>query len=214
MAELSTESFSNQSDRLDFAFNETRKKIDPDGKMTAKQMYSFLELSQSTFSAYRNGSEPSATVLRKLSTPCGFNIHWLATGEGEIYTHEANIFAEKKALEALGKIKHITDGKNQIMVNPELLTGIALHDGLRFDTVLNNDMPTVASTNHMVLVDTNQQTGEGLFIIEYKHQRLLRRIQINSDQQYVLTADVGDTIVASPNDVKVLGKVIWRAGGI
>lgn len=202
------------SDRLDYAFNVTRDKLDPNKKMTAKDVYKQLELSQSTFSAYRTGTSPSALVLSKLATPCNFNIHWLVTGSGAIYTHMASIESEMESLKALGRIKHVTKDSLTIDVNPSVIAPLEITDHLRFDNVIGNEFSSTVSNQDTVLVDTSLTAGEGIFLVEVDHQRMVRKVQYGNNNKVILACDRRPTDVFEASQVSVHGQVVWRAGKV
>lgn len=197
--------FSKQSDRLDFAFEESRKKISENKSFTAKEAYAELGLSQSTFSAYRKGSEPSALVLRRLAKTCDFNIHWLVTGEGSMYTHDP--------ITSKNSIAHISNTNETIAVSDDLIKSLPA-ESLRFDTVKNNDVHSVAKRGDTVLVDVSFKSPEGLMLVEFKNFRQLRHVQIKSENQFVVACDNNEPEVVSIDDLTVLGRVVWRCGEI
>lgn len=190
------ESYKNQSDRLDFAFQESRKKIDVNGTMTAKEAYKALELSQSTFSAYRKGSEPSAAVLRKLTQFTGINIHWLVTGEGDIYTESLNV-------------KHIT-GNETLDINKTLLPKLDEH--IVFDRAASDDSKLLLRRGDIVIIDTQSENQEGVFVVEVDNQRTIVKLQLNSAGESTLYNDkLTKTLDKS---TKVLGEVVWSCGNV
>jgi len=194
----------NQFDRLNYAFKRTRKIIDPDDKMTAKQAYQHLQLSQSSFTAYKNGSEPSSLVLRRLAEPLGFSIHWLVTGQGSPFINESLL---------PGQISHITDSKKKISIDKELRSGLTSNIAdLRYDTVLSSDMARTANEGSIILIDTEASCSEGLLLIEHDGQRLMRRVQAKSSDEVMLISETGSSQVLPKNDINILGRVIWRAG--
>ncbi|MEZ7206422.1 helix-turn-helix domain-containing protein [Pseudoalteromonas sp. DY56-GL79] len=189
------ESYKNQSDRLDFAFQESRKKIDINGTMTAKEAYKALELSQSTFSAYRKGSEPSAAVLRKLTQFTGINIHWLVTGEGDIYTKKSTL-------------KHIT-GNETLDIDKTLLP--KLNDKIVFDRATNDDSTLMLRRGDIVVIDTKSENQEGVFVVEIAAQRAIVKLQLNSDGASISNEKISQQL---DNTVNILGEVIWSCGNV
>ncbi|TMO69009.1 helix-turn-helix domain-containing protein [Pseudoalteromonas aurantia] len=192
------ETYENQSDRLDFAFQESRKKIDVNGTMTAKEAYKALELSQSTFSAYRKGSEPSAAVLRKLTQFTGISAHWLVTGKGEIYTQSKDV------------ITHIT-GNEVLNISPSLLPKLDEHT--RFDRVNNDDFNSVIRRSDIIVIDTNTSNQEGIFVVEIKGQRTIGHIQVNSAGKRILSNDKTTALMLDDSALQ-MGEVIWSCGSI
>lgn len=204
MSEDPLNNLNNQADRLDYAFNYTRNNFSELKGMKAKEAYSHLQLSQSTFTAYRKGSEPSAQVLKRLSEPCGFNIHWLVTGEGSAFIKDSYRF---------GHILHIANEEETILIGKDILKTIDVElSNLRFDTVLSNDMSTTASAGNVILIDITSALKEGLVVVEYENQRLLRRVQMKSSDEIVLISETSGSMVIPKKDIKILGRVIWRAG--
>ena len=200
------EELKNQSDRLDYAFNYTRKNFLPIKGENSRFAYSYLNLSQSSFSAYRNGSEPSALVLRRLAEPCGFNIHWIVTGEGDMLVNDT---------EHLGKVIHLADEGQSIVLGRDILNGVDINvSNLRFDTMLTNDMPNTTSIGSVLLIDISTKEKEGLLVVEYNNQRVLRRVQIRSEDAFLLLTETGNSEIVPKKDVKVLGKLVWRAGKV
>ena len=194
----------NQSDRLDYAFNYTRENFLPIKGENSRVAYSHLELSQSSFSAYRNGSEPSALVLRRLAKPCGFSVHWLVTGEGSIFIDD---------IEHLGRVAHLGDANEKVIIGKDILTSVDTDiANLRFDTVLTNDMPNTVNVGDIILIDTLTTAKEGLLLVEHNNQRLLRRVQMRSDSEILLITETNGNEVVAKDSVKTLGKVVWRAG--
>ncbi|MCG7553082.1 helix-turn-helix domain containing protein [Pseudoalteromonas sp. Of11M-6] len=190
------ESYKNQSDRLDFAFQESRKKIDINGTMTAKEAYKALELSQSTFSAYRKGSEPSAAVLRKLTQFTGINIHWLVTGEGDIYTEKSTL-------------KHIT-GNETLDIDKTLLP--KLNDKIVFDRATNDDSKVMLRRGDIVVIDTKSENQEGVFVVEIAAHRAIVKLQLNSDGASTISNEKISQQL--DNTVNILGEVIWSCGNV
>ena len=202
MSTKDEEVFKNQSDRMDYAFNHTRENFLPLIGKNAKTAYSYLKLSQSTFSAYRNGSEPSSLVLRKLAEPCGFSVHWLVTGEGEPFFDD---------ISKQHQVAHVTDSQNKISIGKDILSTLNF-DELRFDTVINNDMTNIANAGSTVLVDISDKAENGLMMVEYKKQRLIRRIQTNSPTELLLISDTTENQLVNKEELTILGRVVWRAG--
>ena len=189
------------SKRLDIAFDIAKNQIDPDGELKTGVVYKMLNLSQSTFSAYRRGSQPAASVLEKLSSASGINIHWLVTGEGPKLISDTVLGS---------RVKHIWDD-SWLSIDSKFLS---VKTSYRYDYVIDNSMIKTVNAGDLVVIDTDLKDGEGLYLIEYNDVRLIRRIQAKSNTEYTIFSD-SDDVVAVPKDrVKFIGQVVYRAGAI
>ncbi|WP_332444351.1 helix-turn-helix transcriptional regulator [Wolinella succinogenes] len=64
---------------------ERLKEIRKNLKISQGEMSKILEVSIKSVSGYENGLEMSSKLLRKLAEKLNINIHWLITGQGEMF---------------------------------------------------------------------------------------------------------------------------------
>lgn len=182
------------------AFKIAKGKLE--GKFTVAEAFKHFGISQSAFVAYKNGSTPSLPMLIKISKLSGVNIDWMVTGKGPKFSGDIGH----------GKVQHITDGSLSIAVEP-MLINIEPADSYRFDYVLDNESLKVTKTGDIVIVNLNDNHGEGYFLIEIDNERFLREVQIKENDKLLLLSSVGKHEFSN-DECKILGRVIWRSGRI
>ena len=89
------------------------------------------------------------------------------------------------------------------------------------ETAMGDSMEPHIGNGDLLLVDTTDQTirSFGIYVIEVRAERLVKRVQRKFDGSLILISDntryLPETIGPDlATDVRVVGRVIWRAGGL
>ena len=81
--------------------DEQLKEIRKSKGMTQQEFAAYMEMSPSSIANIENGSrEISKAMMKAIVEKCGVNAHWLLTGEGEMFVHQA-----KENLPETGEVK-------------------------------------------------------------------------------------------------------------
>ncbi len=198
---------------MDHAISITKDKLDPKFELTKTQFFKTLSLSQTSFTAYKRRSEPTSGVLKRLATPLGFNTHWLITGEGEQFANKPDIEEEQDVLAKPCKIQHIADESRFTHINPTLLEPLTMTEHIRFDVVVTRDIPSIAFNDDLILLDITQTVGEGVFLMEINRNKTVRRVLRLQDNDIKISSNQNE-LELKQDQVKILGKVVWRAGRV
>ena len=198
-------------------------------------------VSPSAFRKWLKGeAEPSRDRLVALASTAGVSVAWLAQGEGpepDLVSMDARVHNPEAAgldrmqfhllpkvaeAAAAGSGKPVDDGATEFM-------GFR-HDWLRatfqlapqdiiLETAVGDSMEPAIADGDLLLVDTTARIVRsfGIYVIEMRAERLVKRVQRRLDGSLILISDNSryypETI--SPEavaDVQVVGRVIWRAG--
>jgi phage repressor protein C with HTH and peptisase S24 domain len=198
-------------------------------------------VSPSAFRKWLKGeAEPSRDRLVALAGTAGVSVAWLAQGEGpepDLVSLDARARSPGEAVPdtsqfhllpkvpeaaAAGGGKPTTSGATEFI-------GFR-HDWLRttfhrepqdviLETAIGESMEPHIRNGDLLLVDTTDQTFRnfGIYVIEIRAERLVKRVQRKFDGSLILISDNAvyqpETISAElAKEVRVVGRVIWRGG--
>ena len=198
-------------------------------------------VSPSAFRKWLKGeAEPSRDRLVALAAAAGVSVAWLAQGEGPEPVL-ASFDPRGGSLAASGS------DRTQFRLLPTVMEGAAAgsgrpisdgasefiglrHDWLRatfnrepediiMETAIGDSMEPHIGNGDLLLVDTTDQTFRsfGIYVIEVRAERLVKRVQRKFDGSLILISDntryQPESIAPDvATDVRVVGRVIWRAG--
>ncbi len=198
-------------------------------------------VSPSAFRKWLKGeAEPSRDRLVALAGTAGVSLAWLAQGEGpepDLVGLDArargpdgpgsdraqfHLLPKVAEAAAAGSGQQHVDGATEFM-------GFR-HDWLRatfnreprdiiLETAIGDSMEPQIGNGDLLLVDTTDQTFRtfGVYVIELRDERLVKRVQPRFDGSLILISDntryQAETIPPEiATDVRVIGRVIWRGG--
>ncbi len=199
-------------------------------------------VSPSAFRKWLKGvAEPSRDRLVALAEAAGVNVSWLAQGEGA-EPDLASLAARAHSPDLAGN-----PNISQYLVLPKRPEGAAAgsghpvvggpvefigfrHDWLRatfgrdpgdliLEIAIGESMEPDIRNGDLLLVDTTDQTFRnfGIYVIEVRGERLVKRVQRKFDGSLILISDnkvyQPESIPAElAKEVHVVGRVIWRGG--
>ena len=201
-------------------------------------------VSPSAFRKWLKGeAEPSRDRLVALAGTAGVSVAWLAQGEGpepDLVSLDArarspdlaagaersqfHLLPKTAKAAAAGSGEHTSDGATEFI-------GFR-HDWLRatfnrepddviLETAIGDSMEPLIGNGDLLLVDTTDQSVRnfGVYVIELRTERLVKRVQRKFDGSLILISDNTryQPEVITPDvatDVRVVGRVIWRGGGL
>jgi phage repressor protein C with HTH and peptisase S24 domain len=200
-------------------------------------------VSPSAFRKWLKGeAEPSRDRLVALAGTAGVSVAWLAQGEGpepDLLSLDARargpdvLVADRAQFHLLPKVVEAAAAGSgqQTTSGPTEFIGFR-HDWLRssfnrephdiiLETAVGDSMEPSIGDGDLMLVDTTDQTVRnfGIYVIEVKAERLVKRVQRKFDGTLILISDntryQPETIAPDvAADVHVVGRVIWRGGGL
>lgn len=204
-------------------------------------------MSPSAFRKWLKGiAEPGRDRLVALAEAAGVSVAWLAQGEGAT-PDPVNLAARARSPRAVDLTGHPNieqflllpkrpevaaagSGQKQAAVPTEFI-GFR-HDWLRatfhrepadviLDIAVGESMSPHIHNGDLLLVDTTDQTflNFGVYVIEARGERLVKRVQRKFDGSLILISDnklyEAESIPAElAKEVHVVGRVIWRGGRI
>jgi phage repressor protein C with HTH and peptisase S24 domain len=201
-------------------------------------------VSPSAFRKWLKGeAEPSRDRLVALAGTACVSVAWLAQGEGpepDLVSLDArarspdltaaaersqfHLLPKTTEAAAAGSGEHTSDGATEFI-------GFR-HDWLRatfnrepedviLETAVGDSMEPLIGNGDLLLVDTSDQSVRnfGVYVIELRTERLVKRVQRKFDGSLILISDNTryQPEVITPDvatDVRVVGRVIWRGGGL
>jgi phage repressor protein C with HTH and peptisase S24 domain len=200
-------------------------------------------VSPSAFRKWLKGeAEPSRDRLVALAGTAGVSVAWLAQGEGpepDLVSLDArarstdipgsdrarfHLLPKVAEAAAAGSGQHSADGATEFI-------GFR-HDWLRatfnrepqdiiLETAVGDSMEPDIANGDLMLVDTTDQTVRnfGVYVIEVRAERLVKRVQRKFDGSLILISDntlyQAETIASDiAAEVRVVGRVIWRGGSL
>jgi phage repressor protein C with HTH and peptisase S24 domain len=200
-------------------------------------------VSPSAFRKWLKGeAEPSRDRLVALAGTAGVSVAWLAQGDGpepdlvsldakarspEVSGHDR---AQFHLLPLVAEAAAAGSGQQVASAATEFV-GFR-HDWLRtnfkcepddiiLETAIGDSMEPHIGDGDLLLVDTTDQTVRnfGIYIIEARGERLVKRVQRKFDGSLILISDNtryhAETIAPDlAADVRVVGRVIWRGGSL
>ena len=201
-------------------------------------------VSPSAFRKWLKGeAEPSRDRLVALAGTAGVSVAWLAQGEGpepDLVSLDARARgssdgpgADKAQFHLLPKVPEAAaagSGQQSTSGATEFI-GFR-HDWLRatfkrephdiiLETAIGDSMEPQIGNGDLLLVDTTDQTVRnfGIYVLEVKAERLVKRVQRTFDGSLILISDNGhyqpEMIRADiAPEVRIVGRVIWRGGGL
>ena len=201
-------------------------------------------VSASAFRKWLRGeAEPSRDRLVALATAAGVSLAWLAQGDGpepdfaalgarannrrpanSVDTARFLVLPTVSTAAAAGAGRAINDGDTEFI-------GFR-HDWIRsafgrepaeimLEKAVGDSMEPHIHNGDLLLVDTTDTTFRnfGVYVIEVRTERLVKRVQRKFDGSLILISDNGvyqpEMIdVELAREVRVLGRVIWRGGPV
>jgi phage repressor protein C with HTH and peptisase S24 domain len=194
----------------------------------------------------RGDAEPSRGRLVALADVSGVSLAWLAKGEGPLPTPgELGEWTGTRS----GPLPDAGNFPHGFLILPDVPEGAAAGSGnhapasntkfvafridwlrqmlaaepskLILETALGDSMEPMIHDGDLLLIDTGE-TGIrdfGVFVIEVRNERLVKRVQRKFDGALILISDNSlyqpEEIAAGlAGEIKVVGKVVWRGGRI
>ena len=204
-------------------------------------------VSSSAFRKWLKGAaEPSRDRLVALAAAAGVNVSWLAQGEGpapdsaSLANHArfsqspvgAGSLNPAEFLVLPRRIEAAAAGSGHPHVNGQTEFIGLRHDWLRtnfgrepaeltMEIAVGESMEPQIRNGDLLLVDTTDQTFRnfGIYVIEVRGERLVKRVQRKFDGSLILISDnkvyQPESIPADlAKEVRVVGRVIWRGGEV
>jgi phage repressor protein C with HTH and peptisase S24 domain len=200
-------------------------------------------VSPSAFRKWLKGeAEPSRDRLVALAGTAGVSVAWLAQGEGpepDLLSLDARARSPDTAgpdtakFHLLPKVPEAAaaGGGHPTANGATEFIGFR-HDWLRatfnrepqhiiLETAVGESMAPHIGNGDLLLVDTTDQTFRnfGIYVIEVREERLVKRVQRKFDGSLILISDnslyLPETISADlAKEVRVVGRVVWRGGAL
>ncbi|MBW4022915.1 MAG: helix-turn-helix transcriptional regulator [Proteobacteria bacterium] len=200
-------------------------------------------VSPSAFRKWLKGeAEPSRDRLVALAGTAGVSVAWLAQGEGpepDLVSLDARarspdmIGPDRTPFHLLPKVPEgVAAGSGRPVPSPATEFIGFRHDWLRstfsrepetiiLETAIGDSMEPHIGNGDLLLVDTTDQSFRnfGVYVIEMRAERLVKRVQRKFDGSLILISDnsryQAETISADlAREVRVVGRVIWRGGSL
>jgi phage repressor protein C with HTH and peptisase S24 domain len=201
-------------------------------------------VSPSAFRKWLKGeAEPSRDRLVALAGTAGVSVAWLAQGEGpepDLVSLDArarnpdlSAGSDRSAFHLLPKTAEAAAaGSGQPTADGATEFIGFRHDWLRttfnrdpddiiLETAVGDSMEPLIGDGDLLLVDTTDQSVRnfGVYIVEVRTERLVKRVQRKFDGGLILISDNGryQPEIITPDlatEVRVVGRVIWRGGGL
>jgi phage repressor protein C with HTH and peptisase S24 domain len=214
---------------------------------SADRLANATGVSPSAFRKWLKGvAEPGRDRLVALAEAAGVNVSWLAQGEGP--APDSATLANRARL-SQSPVGGGNLNPAQFLVLPKRLEAAAAgsghphaigqtefiglrHDWLRtkfgrepaelaLEIAIGESMEPQIRNGDLLLVDTTDQTFRnfGIYVIEVRGERLVKRVQRKFDGSLILISDnkvyQPESIPADlAKEVKVVGRVIWRGGEV
>jgi phage repressor protein C with HTH and peptisase S24 domain len=198
-------------------------------------------VSPSAFRKWLKGeAEPSRDRLVALAGTAGVSLAWLAQGEGpapelvsldpRARSTEASgadrtqfhLLPKVAAVAAAGSAQHLADGATEFIgFRHDWLSATFNREpeDIILEPAVGDSMEPYIRDGDLLLVDTSDQTVRtfGIYVIEVKAGRLVKRVQRKLDGSLILISDntryQPETIAPdSATEVRIVGRVIWRGG--
>ena len=201
-------------------------------------------VSPSAFRKWLKGeAEPSRDRLVALASAAGVELAWLAQGDGpepdfaalgarahsrrasDTFSSARYLILPKEAEAAAAGAGHVETGSATEFIGFR-------HDWIRaalgrepsevvMQTAVGESMQPNIFNNDLLLVDTTDKTFRnfGIYVIEVRSERLVKRVQRKFDGSLIL---ISDNPVYQPEfieaelakEVAVVGRVVWRGGSV
>jgi len=200
-------------------------------------------VSPSAFRKWLKGeAEPSRDRLVALAGTAGVSVAWLAQGEGpepDMVSLDARVRSpgvsapDSGQFHLLPKVAEAAAaGSGQHTPNDATEFIGFRYDWIRatfnrepediiLETAVGDSMEPQIGNGDLLLVDTTDQTirSFGIYVIEVQAERLVKRVQRKFDGSLILISDnvryQPETIAADvAPTVRVVGRVVWRGGGL
>jgi phage repressor protein C with HTH and peptisase S24 domain len=204
-------------------------------------------VSPSAFRKWLRGvAEPSRDRLVALAEAAGVNVSWLAQGEGPQpdLVSMAMRARSSDASELTGYLSPLqylllptkpeaaaAGGGSQVAKTPTEFIGFRRDwlratfglepDDLRLEIAIGESMEPYLRNGDLLLVDTTDQSirNFGVYVIEARGERLVKRVQRKFDGSLILISDnklYQPELIPSDlaKEVHVVGRVIWRGGRV
>jgi phage repressor protein C with HTH and peptisase S24 domain len=201
-------------------------------------------VSASAFRKWMKGeAEPSRDRLVALAAAAGVSLAWLAQGEGAEPDFAAVSARANNRRPATGfsgarflvlpKVPEAATAGSGHAETSEATEFVGFrHDWLRttfgrdpadltMETAIGESMEPRIRNGDILLVDTSEQTFRnfGVYVIEVRDERLIKRVQRKFDGSLVL---ISDNPVYQPEfidaelarEVRIIGRVVWRGGSL
>jgi phage repressor protein C with HTH and peptisase S24 domain len=203
-------------------------------------------VSTSAFRKWLRGvAEPSRDRLVALADAAGVNVSWLAQGEGpepdlvELVAHARARLSEQSGylspaqflvLPKRPEAAAAGDGHQLANVSAEFIA--FRHDWVRttfsrepadmlLEIAVGESMEPHIRNGDLLLVDMTDRTFRnfGIYVIEARGERLVKRVQRKFDGSLILISDNSvyqpEAIAAElAKEVRVVGRVVWRGGSL
>jgi len=214
---------------------------------SAERLAKATGVSPSAFRKWLNGlAEPRRDRLVALAEAAGVNVSWLAQGEGvePDLLRLASRARSSQSPELGGSLNPAqflvlptrseaaaAGSGNPPAKGPTEFIGFR-HDWLRMtfgrepgdlslEVAVGESMEPGIRNGDLLLVDTTDQSFRnfGIYVIEVRGERLVKRVQRKFDGSLILISDNGlyqaESIPAElATEVQVVGRVIWRGGQV
>ncbi len=200
-------------------------------------------VSPSAFRKWLKGeAEPSRDRLVALAGTAGVSVAWLAQGEGpepDLLSLDARARNPDAAgpdtaqFQLMPKVSEAAaaGGGHQTANGATEFIGFR-HDWLRatfnrephdivLETAVGDSMAPQIGNGDLLLVDTTDRSFRnfGIYVIEVRNERLVKRVQRKFDGSLILISDnslyQAESISAElAKEVRIVGRVVWRGGAL
>jgi phage repressor protein C with HTH and peptisase S24 domain len=215
---------------------------------SAERLARAVGVSPSAFRKWvRGAAEPGRDRLVALAEATGANVAWLAQGEGAS-PDPATLAARARSPQTAAELG-IDHNIEQFLLLPKRPEGASAGSGrpvaevptefvgfrrdwlrttfhrepdvLILEVAIGDSMEPNIRDGDLLLVDTSYETflGFGVYVIEARGQRLVKRVQRKFDGSLILVSDNASYQPESipkelVQEIRVIGRVIWRGGQI
>lgn len=167
----------------------------------------------------RLSNEQTSTTLENaadIAQATGFELKWIALGEGpmmvseELWEH-TNTFQKVSELDSNQKL--------DLSFGPDFLEKQNVSaEQCRVWEIDSHVSLTEIKRGYMVLIDTKQVKGSGVFVLENNNEKLIGELLINLDgsAKFITNSEKADTdqtlTKEQLDNLNIIGRVIWHGG--
>lgn len=181
-------------------------------------------ISNSGFSRYLNGGEPSRKVLISLAQAAGVNLNWLATGEGAMEkSAEAARPGSLTLLPFLGTAEspgdEVIPGRKKNLTSQAFCRFWLGSHGLDSKTlaamqIRGDSMSPTVRDEDLVLIDVNAKDiqDDKIYVIQDADSLLIRRLQLQPGGKVRTLCDnpTHREFEVPREALEIVGRVVWR----
>jgi len=177
-----------------------------------------LQMPHRTYQTYEQGSVKGlpSPFIEKLHKLYGISIHWLITGEGEMFgnipTLEIPILASHYRSDENALRSFLTNRTvhydQHLLASDDTLYGFFLEDESMHPTFLKESL--------ILLTPTEHYAGDGLYLFASQGALMLRRLHLIANGTYTLQSPNPEYEPTTLNEenLKILGRAIHHSGRV